>query len=221
MPSYEISMVATVVDDGDTVRAEADFESGDRSGPGSPLRLCKDDKLTINGDKPERAKKGDRWVYSITVTDPTSAPRKWTFHLDRKRDGSPIESTVELPPPFQITAPTAQEQISRAADYGVTWQPPNAGGTMQLELDEEVGAGICLQTTMMDQDYKRQGGVQVDDTGTWTITANAVTATDAGADCNAQLRLSRVVDGKYPDALDIGGLVEARVSRFVEIVSAP
>src|SRR5690606_34918865 len=63
VPTHAISMVATVVDNGMSIRAEADFEEGDRRGLSFPLELCPDDVLTINGEAPRMTEKVGRIVY--------------------------------------------------------------------------------------------------------------------------------------------------------------
>jgi hypothetical protein len=220
VPTAEMAMVATVLDNGTTVRAEVDFDSEDRGGAGFSLELCDDDVLTINGQDPEFREKSNRFEYSVTV-DAASAARSWVFRLERGNDNPSIEAKVELPPTFQVTSPVASQELSRAADFEFRWDPPQPGSLMQFELEEDIGGGMCILVDGAEHDYKRRGGVQVDDIGSWVVGAGSLGATEPDAFCNVRYKLSRIADGAYPDGLRQGGLLEAQVLRTLPLVSAP
>ena len=116
--------------------------------------------------------------------------------------------------------PTIGAEISRSADFVLEWTPANAGGLMRIELAEEIGNGVCLQTPVAEQNYKGLSGVDIEDDGNWKIPADVI---DAGArdDCDASYRFSRLVKAEYPAELATGGYLEGRVERLVAFVSVP
>jgi hypothetical protein len=212
----EISAVAIVVDRGDVLRAEIDFEAGDRSGEAAPLFVCGDERLRINGDSPIETEKADRIIYAANLG---AEDRTVSFSLTRPEGD--VSLSIDVPDPFDIVAPAEGAELSRAADAVVEWTPPVADRTMRIELGEEIGGGICIYTTDGEHDYKDRGGVDVDDgPGTWTIPAGTVAA-DGGGPCGAHYTLKRIAQGEYTSALSAGGYVEARVERTVTFVSTP
>lgn len=213
-----INIVAEVVDDGVTVRAEASFKSG-RGAYATPVELCDDDTLTINGEDPVETFKLDRVVYSVTH-EVADAPRDYVFELDRGARDEVIEVRSTLPPTFEILTPMADEMVSRAADVLVTWEPSAPDGEMQIEIEEDIGGGLCIVTATPEHDYKRLGGIRVPDDGNWTIPAGALSS-DAAEPCEASYALTRTAIGDYPEAFEPGGFVEARLRRSVAVVSTP
>ena len=218
VPTDEMSVVATVVDAGPSIRAEIDFERGDRSSIDRPLELCDEDRLTINGEEPVETERPGRVVYGVTF--PPEAERDVVFQLDREGHGERVRVELSLPPAFQIVTPEANAVISRASDLLVSWDPPLPDDTMRIELGEEVGMGVCIYTEEGEHDYKSLAGVDVPDDGEWTILGGSIVS-DAEAECAAYYTLKRIEPGEYPGALGIGGYVEARVDRTVAFRSAP
>ncbi|MBC8070213.1 MAG: hypothetical protein IAG13_17915 [Deltaproteobacteria bacterium] len=217
VPTSELSMVATVVDNGDSIHAEVDFGRGARNGPPGPFALCDSDELFVAGEDVERTDRSDRVAYSASL--PTDTPRFVDFEL-RRPEGERIAFSIELAPAFDITAPVPAAEISRSQDFALGWAPPQDGGEMRIELTEEIGYGICLETSMTEHAYKDEVGVSVDDSGLWTIPAMSV---DGGArdKCDAIYRLTRFTTPDYPPELHIGGYLEGRVERLVAFVSVP
>lgn len=211
-------MVATVVDNGMSVRAEADFEEGNRLGLSFPLELCPDDVLTINGEAPRMTQKVGRIVYSVTLEDP-EGPRGWTFSLDRGSENESFEAEVMLPFAFDIGSPSPGQSIPRSSDLEVVWGPDAPGEQIRLELLEEIGYGVCLRTENTDHAYK-DGGQWIPDLGSWVIPAGTI-AGESSEMCEAQLELGRSSEGDYPAALGDGGYIEGRVVRSVGFVSVP
>lgn len=216
-----ISVTARVHDDGTNVRASAAFEAGDQSGIGTKLDLCDVDVLTINGNNPKRSEDSDSITYSVSWPS-AEAPPSYDFKLDRTEDGDVIEWSVDLPPQFGISAPTGGDELSRAEDLELTWEPDNSGGTMNIELEDEVG-DFCIETDMADHDYMGVGGEDVADTGSRTIPAGAITLHDSAEteSCAATFTLMREQSGAYPSELKGGGSVTADVERAVDFTSVP
>ena len=102
----------------------------------------------------------------------------------------------------------------------LAWQPPADGEEMQVELQEELGGGRCIVSDNVEHDYKGQGGVRVDDTGTWTVPGGVLT-NDGDLRCDARYVLRRFSPGDYPEGLAEGGFVQAEVLRIVLFESVP
>ena len=210
----ELSIVAVVVDRGNVVRAEIDFEAGDRTLATTPLSVCEDETLRINDSSPTQTDKPERIVYSANLE---ADARTVTFSLSRPDDDT-VTVSIDLPEAFEVTAPTAGEMLSRGSDTVLTWEPPSPADQMRIELGEDIGGGICIFTDEGEHHYKDLGGVEVPDEGQWTVPAGSVHS-DPGGPCNATYTLQRIVQGQYPASLQKGGFVEARVERMVTFVS--
>jgi hypothetical protein len=213
-----MKLVAEVVDNGAIVRAEASFRSED-GGVVTPIELCEDDILTINGAPPIETIKLDRVTYSVTQ-DFDEAPRDFVFELDRDGRDEVVEAKVTLPDAFVISSPAEGQSLSRSEEVDLTWDPPAPEGEMQIEIEEMLGGGICIKSEVEGHDYKRHGGIRVEDSGLWKIPAGTL-STDLEGPCNAAYKLTRSAPGAYPEALDRGGFVEGRVHRTVGFESAP
>lgn len=213
-----IKLVAEVVDDGITVRAEASFRA-DEGAQSTAIELCEDDTLTINGDPPIETIKLDRVAYSVT-RDFEGAPRNYTFELVRSDKDEVVETQVVLPAVFEILDPAAGETLARSEETHITWDPPEPEGEMQIEVEEMLGGGICVKTEMAEHDYKRLGGIRVEDSGSWKIPPDVLT-TDLEEPCEAAYKLTRSNPGEYPEAFQRGGFVEGRVQRTVGFELAP
>lgn len=209
-------MVAVVRDDGNTVRAEVDFVTGDRSVLPIPWSICEGtDSVRINGVDAEERDRGERIEYGISWSADT-APRTYRFELERA-DAS-VEASVALPSPFEIVSPEALATLPRDVDTILQWQPLNESAVLQIELEEDIGGGICLTAPGPGHTYKARRGVEVEDDGEWTVPAGSVQSSGDGP-CAARFRLSRFSFGDYPVELATGGFIEGGVSREVSFTS--
>jgi hypothetical protein len=203
-----IAMKATVEDDGTTVRAAAVFESGDMSGVGTKLEIGECDEFTINDRTTNRREDNLEIEYSVTW-DAGDAPTDFVFRLNRKDDGDDVHAEVSLPARFSITAPDDGTEVSRAANLELTWDPPEPGGEIEVELEEEIDGDICFES------YDDT----VEDTGALTIPPGTIelSGIDEPEDkvCEAALVLTRTAAGAYPSELKDGGSVSAKVIRRV------
>ncbi|HWB74228.1 MAG TPA: hypothetical protein VG755_04715 [Nannocystaceae bacterium] len=212
----DLSMVATVVDNGADIHAEVDFSRVDAE-IDLPLALCDTDELKIAGRHADRIDRADRVVYAITVANDSS--RTVGFELART-DETTLHFEIELPPAFAISAPLPGDEVSRSADFMLGWDPPLPGTQIHISLAEEIGYGVCLETMVAEHDYKNENGVAVDDDGGWQIPASVI---DGGTrdKCDATYRLTRFSSPGYPAELHAGGVVEGRVERTVAFISVP
>ena len=213
-----ISVVAIAIDNGAEMRAEVDFDASDRSSFPYPLQLCDEDELTIAGEIPERTDRIDRVIYSVNL-DSADAPRDIEVSLARKSNES-VEFTISVPPAFDVIAPQVGAMVPRAQDFLLEWAPPNTGSQIRIGLAEEIGFGVCLETSTLEHDYKNMSGVTVDDSGSWTIPAEIVASADGG-ECEAIYSFKRLGPAPYPNAFHEGGFVEGRSERTVAFHSVP
>lgn len=209
----ELSAVALVVDSGWDIRATIDFEAGDRRGRNEPLRLCEDERLTINGVEPEPIEKADRIEYALAL--PADGVRSFGFVLQREDER--IELALELPPPFELLAPMDGDLLDFSAGQELQWEPAWDGGSMQVGLSEEIGGGDCLVTAQEGHTYESEAGVTVPDSGQWTI-PGGVLESGSPQDCTVTYTLSRVLLAPYPEVLHRSGRAEARTERYVDVV---
>lgn len=218
LATLQLSIVATAVDDGTTIRAELDLAQGDRLGEVQYLKLCGEDRLSIHGEEPLRINKGERWIYSVT-TEAVLASRALEVSLERK-DETSVAFQIELAAPFDITAPTPDSDVPRSQDAWIRWAPPNPQGDMHIALGEEIGSGVCLTTSTEEANYKGLEGVTVQDVGEWLIPAGHISG-GARDRCVAEYRLFRETTSAYPDALHPGGSITGQVIRTARFRSVP
>jgi hypothetical protein len=216
IPTERIQVVASAIQNGSTLRAEVEFSTD--GGPGKDmLALCDKDQLTIAGAPAEVVVRPERVVYSYTREE-TGTP-SLRFDLQRE-DETSVGFTIDVPPAFEVTSPESAAEVSRSMDLLLEWAPPNPGESMRIELGEEIGNGVCLETDVAEHDYKGLSGVDIEDDGNWKIPADVI---DSGARdrCEASYRFTRMLNSEYPSELADGGYLEGRVERIVAFVSVP
>ncbi len=209
--------VDLVSEDGEEVRVAVDFATGDRATFPISWRRCDGDRVLINGQDAREVKQEDRTEYTLTLN---GGGETVTVELDRATQDDVITASVERPPRFEVLAPEPGLAASRSTALELAWEPAAPGGEMQVELQEELGGGRCIVTGDAEHDYKGQGGVRVEDTGTWTI-PGGVLDNDGELRCDARLLLRRYSRGDYPEGLATGGFVQAEVLRIVVFESIP
>lgn len=217
----ELSMVVRAVDilpeEGEEVRVGVDFATGDRARLPIPWRICDGDRVLINGQEAREAQQEDRTEYARTLDGEEGDVV--TVELERAGEDVVVAS-VQRPPRFTMLTPEPGASISRSEELVLTWEPPNEGGELQIEVQEELGGGRCIVSEDPTHDYKGVGGIRVDDTGMWTIPAGTLT-NDGDLRCDARYVVSRFSRGDYPAELAPGGFVEAQVLRIVLFESTP
>ncbi len=139
---------------------------------------------------------------TITGDDPATV---YTIALTRTVDDGAPNTTVQLPPAFEITAPAAN--FSRAAAFTLDWTPA-AEEPMELTV-----SGDCVNLYVNTIDA---------DTGTFTIPAGTLTQVDAGAqNCDVTFTLKRTKVGSLDVAFEEGGSAIGIQERSASSLSAP
>ncbi len=152
---------------------------------------------------------GEIWYAAIFPSD--NGGKEATLQFRRKVDASLVDNKVVVPLSFEVTAPTAGAEFSRAAGLTVSWTPTDTGTTINLGL-----TGTCLLP------YGKNGSA---DSGSLVVGTNEVKAnasSDAGpATCTANLVMDRVRLGTIDKGWGEGGGFSGIQSRKVTVTSKP
>ncbi len=150
---------------------------------------------------------GATWYETEIAADAADTP--FTIALTRVSDTSAPASTVTLPAPFTILAPTANQVVSRAGGpLALTWQA--AGSTDELRLG---ASGPCIESV--------PEAALTGDSGSHQLAAFQAKENEAATTCNVTLTLRRVRRGTVDPAYGKGGAFTARVMRQVTVSSTP
>jgi len=173
------------------------FTVGNALGTELALGDCGDD-ITVNG-VPLQERRG-AFVWYEAVMDPAEL---YTFEFVREGEG-PYTSTVEAPPPVNITAPAEGTSISRAADFDITWDD-------NYELSPGIGlviGGPCVDGILRE----------VGDSGAYTIQAGELEQNGADT-CDVNISLTRITNGTMDPLLN--GTIAARTVDTTWITTTP
>ena len=147
---------------------------------------------------------------SLDTPSTNSAPVR--AYVDFERTGNVMtgESSVELPPAFQISAPAAEVSVSRAVPLVLTWTNVDLTSTMELDV-----AGICLDNTQ----YTKHLTLGPTDTGTFTLNGAdyfPASGTNATTNCRVAFLLQRVRLGGVSTKFAFGSFrgVQQRTVQF-------
>lgn len=149
---------------------------------------------------------GATWYEAELATDAADAP--FTIALTRVADTSAPSSTVTLPRPFTLTAPAANQVVSRAGGpLQVTWQVAGSGDELRLSA-----SGPCINSV---------SELTLSDSGAHQLPAFSARTDEAATTCNVVVKLARLRHGTVDPAYGKGGDFVARVTRQVAISSTP
>jgi len=169
------------------------------------------DKITVNGVEMEAE---DGTVTPIVYSSAVDATGTYEFVFTRPDEDDYVSTVTGLRPAVTITAPESGTEAPRDVALAVTWEDNNAGaGDGQIAA---VVTGECLS--------------EIDYEATWTddgedeIPADGLSADDETASCQAELVLTREVDGTLDSDLNQTGSIKGwSVGRtsFTTIPTAP
>lgn len=147
-------------------------------------------------------------VYHATFSG-IEEDKAFTIGFDRADDVSAPDSHTTLPAPFQLTAPTANQEVSRADALTISWTPANTRDDMSARLD---GDCIIVAAPHIDSD-----------SGTLTLPADSLSpsAGHEGDTCNVDIRIARTRSGGVDPAFGEGGHFNAVQLRTITIRSTP
>jgi hypothetical protein len=150
--------------------------------------------------------------YQTTFSGQDAEGTLYTIALNRASDVSAPSSTVTMPHPFNITAPTSSASFSRTtSDIAVTYD--NSGSTDQLSWSAQ---GNCING--------QPSGVISPDSGSFTIPKGTITPADASqadATCQVTLSVTRVRQGTIDPHYGSGGSIASEALRTVTFNSTP
>lgn len=198
--------------DGNTSVATALFTYG--SGlPVTYVQLGAADTLTATGG--DLSKEMGELVVQDLISyvasfDLTEADTLFGFALERDLDGGALDSSVTLPPPFELTAPQEGSTFSRGNDDLVVSWTGDADPDDALTV---VADGDCVDSyeDLLDAD-----------TGTLTIAAGTLISTtgDEAETCDLTVTIKRARLGSL-DAAYGGGTIDSKQYRTVRVSTSP
>jgi hypothetical protein len=128
------------------------------------------------------------------------------------RDDETLTLELDMPPTFEILAPSEDEIIPRSQPIPVEWTPTWPDHAIAIGVEDRVGSD-CLEGLGYS--------TEVDDLGSATIGAYMIEAGKADAEtCKAWVAITRTSVGSYPDGLHEGGTVEGYVKRRRRFLSS-
>lgn len=199
-----IMMWATVTDLGDRVEIEIDFEAA--GAEGAPLALCPErDRLEVNGVEASMVRALGHVYYTVEFDGPSGGASVGEYELVLQRDDAQsVSVTVELPPSFDILAPSANSSHSRGAALDVSWDPPWPTDVIELAVEDAIGSD-CIEALGI--------AYEVEDNGGYTVAPYMLASGEAGGSCDVTLALTRRVAVEYPNELHEGGEIAGFVRR--------
>jgi hypothetical protein len=149
--------------------------------------------------------------YSLNTPTAGSSPVR--AYVDFERAGNVLagETSIELPPPYQILAPASGASVTRATPVALTWSNVDATATMRLDV-----AVICndgLRNTL-NRDLA--------DTGTATL--NSADYLPAGLSASATCRVAFILQRLHSGGVSPNfafGIIEGVQRRTVQFTTTP
>lgn len=184
-----------------STRAEAVLKVGG-STSNTFVKLTAGDELMVSAGGAEQAMSeqniGD--VYSYTSDfDFDEEGTAFTFSLERAEDESAPESVATLPAPLEITAPVADEVVSRSEDdLVITWSGSGEADDLEVTVSGDCFVGYWKA---------------VDDGGTHTIDKGTIESFESQDDesCDAEVAVWRKQTGTLDPAYGEGQVLGVQV----------
>lgn len=148
----------------------------------------------------------------FAVDTPAAGSPTVRAYVDLERSGQVLagESSIELPPAFQITTPLAAASVSRASPPVLNWTPVDATSNMQLDV-----AYLCEDDSSNTMSFDL--GV---DTGSVVLDATHFpTPANPSSTCQVAFKLQRVRTGSISANFALGNFkgIQQRAVRFTTI----
>jgi len=179
------------IEDGDSASGQAELFTNEHVA--IVLGDC-GDAITVNGVTLNAVdESASPVVYSASVDQAD----EYVFVFSRPDEGDYTSTVSGLRPAVDVITPAEGEEVSRAADYEVTWGDNN-GGAGNGEI-EAVISGDCITF-----DYE---ATWTDD-GSDTIAADSLDVDGETTSCAAEIALTRKVSGTLDSALASSGWIE-------------
>ena len=126
----------------------------------------------------------------------------FTVALERASDTSAPNTSVRLPSPFTISAPSAGDRVTSDGTLTVLWSPSGFAPKMDLKFTTQCNSTFTTAVVF------RQGA----DTGAYSVPVRSVTAraedgSPPGATCDMEIELTRMQTGQLDPAYGEGGSV--------------
>lgn len=199
----EIILWATLTNSDAGVEVEVEFEAANTEG--AALALCPErDRLEINGVEASLVRALGHLFYTVEFEQPAAG---YEIVLMRGA-GQTVTTLVEMPPSFEILAPTVDTAHPRSSALDVVWTPAWPGGEIELVLADAVGSdcieGLGVRYTLEDTGSAVVGGDSL---------VSGAALEDESLGCAVTLTLTRSAELQYPAAFHEGGRVSTAVRR--------
>lgn len=105
------------------------------------VQLSSGDKLILRQPGPETSgfaanQSNGRTIYQLEVP---ATSGDFVLDFTRTKAASALGNKITLPPPFNITAPTATSNVSRKNNLAITWDAPGSGYAVDVKV-----SGSCI-----------------------------------------------------------------------------
>jgi hypothetical protein len=206
IPTSELVMSATVANVNGDVEVDVEFHTVDGS---ATLELCPErDRLTVNGAPVESIRVFGEQYYRVQFDDPDE---RYEIRLARS-GASDATGAIDMPPSFEITAPTPNSSYSRSGLLAIEWAPSWAGELMQVSLLDDIGSSCLVGLGLFDT---------VEDAGQVEVGGAKLAASDTQGECELTLLLTRSRALEFTSEGFGGGGITGSISRGFTIRSLP
>lgn len=151
----------------------------------------------------------------FTFNTPSTSSTPVRAYVGFERSGQVMagDSSIELPPAFQIISPASEASVSRATALALTWSGIDATTTMELDV-----AGICTDNSQYSM-HLNLGA----DTGATTLNSAdySPTTVNPSINCRVAFLLQRVRLGNVSSPFAFGSFSKGVQQRTVQFTSTP
>ena len=142
----DVLLTAQLTDNGERARVEVELRRPELAAGSIPVKLCEDHGLRVDDVAMTEVKRPSGAVIYEAELDVVSQQQPLTRRFElRTGDGtSEFTATIDAPG-FEISSPTADSEVSRAAALTITWEPPHgADAKIAIKVADEIDGTACL-----------------------------------------------------------------------------
>jgi len=219
----EVLLTAQVTDNGSRARVEVELRRAELGATSIPVKLCEDNRLEVDDLEMTEIKRPSGAVIHEAMLSAVSEQAVVVRRFTLRSGGDVSEFTVAIDAPgFDIMAPAAGDEVSRAGTLAINWAPARAGDAkIVVKLADEIDGDACLGEAIELEEVD-DGEVLV---GAYKVGLAKEGVADNGA-CAAFVSLARVHSGPLERSsgaasLHPDSLVRATTSRTIDFTSVP
>lgn len=191
---------------GQNTGVTAEFNVGGRNG--TNLILSSGDRVVVYTENQSVQLDQDSDLFDIDYEGSipvASDNAEFRVSLERSSATSANNSTVRLPPNFEIFTPQAFSHFSEVALLDISWGPTNPGGTIEVRVN-----ATCPDPQDNTQNLSFSDVVNIEDNGNYSTNfLSQLTDADTDAGCDLSIILERKNTGTLDPAFTEGGYIRA------------